>query len=64
MEYEIAARRATVGKTCSGRALNDGAASDPFISLGSAVMLTKSSHDGTIDDGEIHGADRLKYRDK
>ena len=36
--------------------------SDPFTHLGSAVLLTKSSREGTIDDGEKVGAYRLMYR--
>ena len=36
--------------------------SDAFVHLGSAVPLTKSSPTGTVDDGEIHGANRLGPR--
>lgn len=40
----------------------DMVASDPFVHLGSAVALTKSSPTGTVEDGEIHGANRLGPR--
>jgi hypothetical protein len=65
MERKLEVFQKMIGKALSRRDLRvsqNEAASDPFVHLGSAVELTKSQENGTIDDGEIHGAYRLKQR--
>lgn len=65
MEHKLEMFQKMIGKALSCRDLRvsqNEAGLEPFIHLGPAVELTKSSRDGTIDDGEIHGAYRLKDR--
>ena len=66
MKYGIVRRGSPVGMSLfhrSWQATREETRPDLLVYLGSSIALTKSNG-GSLDDGEIHGSQRLKERDK